>query len=230
MSGAEDIPQTTFRSENCPSCPDRPEHKAMLFTPLAIPYERTPRPERLRRFQRPSSLIRPDTALRIWRETPGNAWDVITARQLAPILDPSLSRLAINDWEYARYPDRPPLEESHLWSTGRGSGRVIRKDRAIAWAMTGGETVRHSNCWELGARNLERLGFPGLKTLADVEACVLFLVDSGAIQRNFRWRFPYVPWLPYSGPSGLHEWSDFGRRPDYPVGWVGPYFELPDDD
>lgn len=222
---------SSLRSENCPSCPHCPIPPPDGFT-CQVDYrlETIPRRQRLRRYQSPAALIRPDTARRIWLETPGNPWDVIPAARLAAILHPSLSPLAINDWEWRKYPDRPPLEPQSVWRSGPGGGRVIRKDRAIAWAVTGGRPVPDYNCWDMGSQMLARFGYPGLTTLQETEDQLLWLVKNGIVELA-RTLYPaYGPWQPYSGSYPAGPRGPWGTLPDLPAGWSRTRFELPSDD
>jgi hypothetical protein len=185
-----------------------------------------------RRGGDPAALIRPDTAERIWCETPGHAWDLILASELMQILDPTASRLCANDWEYMERTGRPPFEPQWIWKSGPGQPRVIRKDRAIAWACNDGQPLPASDCWGLSAEELGRMGFSGMWCLERVEEQILWLLEKRIITLRFERRRSAGPYLPFGedhpGRTGGDPW---GRIGDLPDGWrARRYFSIPRDD
>jgi hypothetical protein len=199
-------------------------------TPLGRNHEASlPRLERVRRLGNPAALIKPDTAERFWRELPGHAWDVVRVTKVMAILNPLLHRHAASDWEYNRDPTRIPLENQNEWRMV-GGGRVVRKDRAIAWACSGGERIRQASCWSLAAQELALLGFPGLGTLVEVEEVILWLIETGVMVPTAHWNMRYTPYRPYSGSTGILTDTGWGHAPENPVGWVTEPLSIPIDD
>lgn len=138
-----------------------------------------------RRPTSPKHLLRPQLARQIYAATPGLVWDLMLASELADVLDPKLSRLAINDWEYQRTPLRPPLEPRGRWATGPGAPRVIRKDRAMLWAMTRGRGGAASEDWRLTRWELLRLGMPVPANATVVREQVQWLLNTGCCTLRF---------------------------------------------
>ncbi len=139
----------------------------------------------LRRPTSPKHLLRPQLAREIYAATPGLVWDLMLASELAEVLRPNLSRMAINDWEYQRAPLRPPLEPRGRWATGPGAPRVIRKDRAMLWAMTGGRWTDPADCWRLARWELRRLGFPVPPKADEVNKLVQWLLETRCCTLRF---------------------------------------------
>lgn len=120
---------------------------------------------------------------------PGNPWDVLTAGEFLEALgvdDPMLA----NRWLYRRAPKTPPFEPQGRWCVGRGAPRVIRKDRAIAWATSQGADIPAAECWPLAAASLADLGWPGLRSAAEVQETVSFLLLHRLIVLRYPLRCP----------------------------------------
>jgi hypothetical protein len=171
----------------------------------------------IRRPSDPRAFIMPGVARRIHQLAPGYIWDVILASELLNILDPTLSRMVINDWEYSGAVGRPPLEPKGLWSTGPGDPRVIRKDRAMMWAMTFGRPTPPAQVWRLAYWELHRIRFPAEATSAAVAERAHWLIETGLTPLRFR---PSLqerrkgPYKPYGDDDDISRTLELsGRRP-----------------
>lgn len=128
----------------------------------------------------PPSLIRADTVDRL-SSLPRRAWDVVTAAEFLDALgvdDPMLA----NRWLYRRSTGTPPFEPVGRWRVGPGAPRVIRKDRAIVWAETGGASPPARECWPIAAGDLAELGWPGLSSAEEVQQILSLLLHHGIVE------------------------------------------------
>ena len=128
----------------------------------------------------PTSFIDPNSVEAL-AALPVRAWDVVTASEFLSALGIEDKMLA-NRWLYRCAQGTPPFEPPKIWRTGRGAPRVIRKDRAIAWAATAGGDVPARACWPYAAKELEALGWPELSGPDAVQAVVSFLLREDIVQ------------------------------------------------
>jgi hypothetical protein len=126
----------------------------------------------------PRSFIKPDTVAML-ESLPLHPWDVMPASQFLTVLGASDKMLA-NRWLYRSVGDAPPFEPPGRWRSGPGAPRVIRKDRAIAWAA-GADSPQGSDCWPYAAGALSALGWPGLDSAQAVQEVLTFLIRSHLI-------------------------------------------------
>ena len=87
-----------------------------------------------------------------------------------------------NRWIYRRADGTPPFEEQGKWRVSEGAPRVIRKDRAVAWAETGGQCLPARECWTYAADDLAELGWPGLAGPDEVQEVLEFLLSQGVLE------------------------------------------------
>lgn len=127
----------------------------------------------------PPSFIGPGTEQNL-AKLPGFAWDVVTAVAFLKALGIT-DKMVANRWLFRQPPGCPPFEPTDLWRAGRGGPRVIRKDRAMAWARSQGIAVPGRECWIFAATDLERLGWPGLSGPDQVQEHLDFLIERGIV-------------------------------------------------
>lgn len=116
---------------------------------------------------------------------PGYAWDVIPAPTFADALGVA-DKMLTNRWLYRRPEGMPPFEPVGRWVPGRGGARVIRKDRALAWARSGGRAVPASECWIYAADDLAKLGWPGLHDASGVQQILSILFECEGLRPAYR--------------------------------------------
>jgi hypothetical protein len=127
----------------------------------------------------PPSFITSHTADRL-QDAPINPWDVMTAAAFIRALGAS-DPMLVNRWLYRRSPAAPPFEEVGVWRSGPGASRVIRKDRAIAWARSGGQTIAKRDCWPQAATALAKMGWVDLAGPDRVQEVVSHIIGNGSI-------------------------------------------------
>ena len=132
-----------------------------------------------RTFQ-PASFISEAATERL-ADMPIQPWDVMTASTFLKALGVS-DTMMVNRGIYRGSPGTPPFEKVGLWRGGSGAPRVIRKDRAVAWATSGGESVPARACWPLAAATLAELGWPGLDGPDAVQDILSLLLRPGILQ------------------------------------------------
>lgn len=108
----------------------------------------------------PKSFIRSDTEA-VLDKLPGHPWDVVEAADFLRALGAS-DKMLVNRWIYRAADNTPPFEPQSKWAVGSGAPRVIRKDRAMAWARSGGEAIPARECWPYAAKALEEMGWRDL--------------------------------------------------------------------
>jgi hypothetical protein len=109
------------------------------------------------------------------------AWDVMSASRFVEALGVA-DKMLVNRWLYRGACHTPPFEPAGKWVSGRGGSRVIRKDKAIAWARTGGQSLSNMACWRFAAEDLAAIGWPNLGGPAEVQDILNFLFDHGVIR------------------------------------------------
>jgi hypothetical protein len=114
-------------------------------------------------------------------------WDVMTAADFLKALGVD-DKMLVNRWLYRNASGTPPFEPVGVWRAGPGASRVIRKDRAIAWAETGGQCVPGRNCWPQAADALAEIGWPCLADPDGVQELLTLLVGKGVIRMAIRLR------------------------------------------
>ena len=132
-----------------------------------------------RRTFYPASFIGPQTHEAL-AALPGHPWDVVTASAFLEAIGIG-DRMMANRWIYRGCAGAPPFEPPDRWKVGSGAPRVIRKDRAIAWADTHGKSVPARECWPYAATELGTMGWPGLNGPDEVQEVLHFLVESGIV-------------------------------------------------
>jgi hypothetical protein len=111
---------------------------------------------------------------------PVKPWDVVTAAEFLRALGVE-DKMMVNRWIYRGCAGVPPFEPLNRWRVGSGGPRVIRKDRAMAWARTRGKSVSARDCWPDAAAELREMGWPGLSDPEDVQQVLGFLLASGIV-------------------------------------------------
>ena len=128
----------------------------------------------------PATFIQPDTLAKV-AALPILPWEVMTAREFLETLGVQ-DRMLANRWLYRSALGTPPFEPPNRWAVGPGAPRVIRKDRALAWAETAGCALSGRDCWPYAAKALAALGWPGLESPDAVLGILSFLLRHGVIQ------------------------------------------------
>lgn len=127
----------------------------------------------------PASYIGPDTEASLL-SLPIYPWDVLPAPAFLAALGVG-DRMLVNRWLYRGADQTPPFEPQGRWAVGQGAPRVIRKDRAVAWARSGGKAFSGRDCWPLAAEALNEIGWPALAGPEQVQSTLDFLLTAGII-------------------------------------------------
>jgi hypothetical protein len=136
----------------------------------------------------PSSYITAEAVARL-HSVPINPWDTMTAATFLQALGIE-DKMSANRWHYRNAPGTPPFEPVGIWRSGPGASRVIRKDRAVAWAESGGQSVSGRDCWPQAAEALAELGWPNLDGPNEVQGVLTLLIGKGVMRQPIRLRNP----------------------------------------